>query len=252
MQIITPIIIYWASGFVAELTFFYMGIEVEVNLSLWVTTLGATISLFFLIPLYRANRMKATLYQNQLKKYIGQIGLLGICACIFGNGCIYYLSFVQNTWESTKEVIYSSPLWQQLLCVGIIIPVAEELVFRGLSYEAMKKKIPLRSAMICSALLFGLFHGNLAQGIYGFLLGFLLVWLQEHFRGVWAPILMHSVANISSILISRGTQLIKWEQSDIVIVLQLVVSGFGIMILVKKMREERNKHEVVINRNPLL
>jgi len=50
-------------------------------------------------------------------------------------------------------------------------------------------------AVIISALMFGLYHGNLVQGIYAFIMGCLLALVYEWTGSFAAPVLFHMIAN---------------------------------------------------------
>ena len=54
----------------------------------------------------------------------------------------------------------------QLICMGIIVPVAEELMFRGLVFKRFREKSTFFSAALLSSLIFGLMNGNLLQILY--------------------------------------------------------------------------------------
>ncbi len=89
-----------------------------------------------------------------------------------------------------------------IILYGIVSPLAEETLFRGLLYNRMKQHFPKMWAMIMSALFFGLYHGNLVQGLYAFILGMLMVWLYEMYGKWYVPVLFHGIVNISSWLLA--------------------------------------------------
>ncbi len=100
--------------------------------------------------------------------------------------------------EATR-LIYNPPLWRQVLCAGFLIPVTEELVFRGTGYEALRERWPWPAAAAITGALFGLYHTNPVQGIYAFLVSFLLVWCRERCGGLWAAVTVHIAANLAAI-----------------------------------------------------
>ena len=59
------------------------------------------------------------------------------------------------------------------------------------------------SAIVISALLFGLYHGNLSQGIYGFFMGIVLAGAMEQYKTVTAPLLIHVGVNAAALLLER-------------------------------------------------
>ena len=88
-----------------------------------------------------------------------------------------------------------------LLCVIIFIPIFEEILFRGLIFNELKKTINLVLSIIIQALIFGVFHGNLVQGVYTFILGVILSVLYIWLDSIWAPIICHVTYNFMGTLI---------------------------------------------------
>lgn len=112
-------------------------------------------------------------------------------------------------YEAATEGVYACSLISQILGSILVASFFEELVMRGLLYRRLRAglsqsddpKAGLRASLIWGAVLFGLFHGNLVQGIYAFLMGLFFVCVYEKKRGLWAPVLAHACANASSILL---------------------------------------------------
>jgi membrane protease YdiL (CAAX protease family) len=82
-----------------------------------------------------------------------------------------------------------------------VIPICEELVYRGLIYMRMRQYLNVNMSILVSALIFGLVHGNPVQGIYGFLVGILFAYVYEQYGSLKAPILAHVSANMLSLLL---------------------------------------------------
>lgn len=101
------------------------------------------------------------------------------------------------SYGETAQAQYGVAFVIGLLLYGVLSPVAEEAVFRGLIYNRMKRCFGIFLGMTVSALLFGCYHGNLVQGIYGTFLGLMIAWVYEKYDSFAAPVLFHSVANIS-------------------------------------------------------
>lgn len=135
--------------------------------------------------------------------------LLGAASCIGGNSLIELsgLSKLSTSYEIVAELLYSSSLGIELLVIGLVVPIAEELVFRGLVFNRLKEILSPVWAILLSALAFGVFHGNLVQGIYAFLLGLFLAYSCERYKTVLAPIILHSSANIVSVILTETTVL---------------------------------------------
>ena len=97
------------------------------------------------------------------------------------------------------ESIGLYPLPLQLLLAGLIAPAAEELLFRRLLLRRLRP-YGERFALVASALCFGLFHGNLNQFFYAFLLGLVLAELALSTGCLWQAVLLHALVNLFSIL----------------------------------------------------
>lgn len=84
------------------------------------------------------------------------------------------------------------------VAVGILVPIAEEVVFRGAILRTLLQLFARRSAWIAivvSALLFGLAHGNMAQFPHAFLMGLLLGWMFVRTGSIVPGIVLHWVNN---------------------------------------------------------
>lgn len=81
-----------------------------------------------------------------------------------------------------------------ILCMGILPAFIEEAVFRGLILQGLRK-YGNWFAIIASALLFMLVHGNIQQTIYQFAFGILAGYLVIKTGSLWISIIIHAVNN---------------------------------------------------------
>lgn len=84
------------------------------------------------------------------------------------------------------------------LAIALFAPVSEELVYRGLVYRRIRDYLGVNAAIVMSALIFGLVHGNVVQFIFAFLIGLALAAVYERYRTIWAPIAAHMAVNLFS------------------------------------------------------
>lgn len=84
-----------------------------------------------------------------------------------------------------------------LILYGMVSPLAEEALFRGVIYNRLRRFLGAFAGIAVSALFFGLFHGNLVQGVYGTVMGILLACVYERQGSFFAPILFHAAANLA-------------------------------------------------------
>lgn len=104
---------------------------------------------------------------------------------------------VSEQYQQVAEVQFALPLWLGCVFYGILSPVVEEIVFRGISYNALKRFVAEKAAILWSALLFGAFHGNVVQMTYASIMGVVLSLVYQKYQNLLAPILLHGAANVA-------------------------------------------------------
>ncbi|MBQ4536070.1 MAG: HAD hydrolase-like protein [Lachnospiraceae bacterium] len=133
--------------------------------------------------------------------------LMGIVAVGGVIGLNVLLELLQITQKSAsyQAVVadqYAAHFVVGILCYGLIAPIAEELLFRGVIYGYMRRFMNLQLAIVFSSALFGFYHMNLVQGVYAFILGCLIAYSYEYFGNFIAPVVMHVIANVLSYCLS--------------------------------------------------
>ena len=128
-----------------------------------------------------------------------------------------------KAYQEAAASLYAPPLWQQILYSGILIPIIEEMVFRGGIYRLMRRRVPFLWSALISAMLFGIYHGNLVQFIYAGICGFMLAYLYEKYRYIAVPIVAHMLMNIVVCLMSAFGGFV-WLMDHMVRVV-LIISG---------------------------
>ena len=93
------------------------------------------------------------------------------------------------------------PLPFLILTVGIIGPIAEELLFRGLIFDRLDRYLGSRPAIFISALIFGAVHLNMVQFIYASIIGILFAYFYSRYRNIWIPIIAHITVNMAGVVL---------------------------------------------------
>ena len=105
------------------------------------------------------------------------------------------------------------------LVVGMLVPVAEELVFRGAVLRVLLNVFARRShwiAIAISAVVFGIIHMNLAQGFHATLIGLLLGWMYYRTRSVFPGIVLHWINNtVAYVMFNIQPQLADGQLIDL-------------------------------------
>lgn len=79
--------------------------------------------------------------------------------------------------------------------LAIVVPIAEELLFRGIVMGELLKVMPGWLAVTCQAILFSLFHLNFIQSLYVLIPGIILGLSYYLTKSIYVPILVHMVYN---------------------------------------------------------
>ena len=132
------------------------------------------------------------------------IVLLGIVLSLGFNFWFAVTGFLQSseTYNQVAARQFSLSLWRAVVLYGIWSPLVEELIFRGICYGILRKYLPKMAAVFGSALIFGLYHGNSVQFVYGTVMGIVMALLYEKYQTLIAPILFHSAANTAIYIVT--------------------------------------------------
>ena len=107
--------------------------------------------------------------------------------------------FPQDIVDAITTPSFEGPILLLLLCVGILVPFAEEIIFRH-GIHSIIARSNLTAAYIISSLVFGFAHGNLIQFLYTALLGFAMALLFTNTDNIWYPFIMHISFNSLTVL----------------------------------------------------
>ena len=125
------------------------------------------------------------------------------------------------------------PLALYVTCVG---PLAEELFFRGMILPRMTC-FGQKMALVFSALLFALYHVNLYQFFYAFGLGLLLGTLYLKTGSIRMGYVLHAAINLLGGVLPPLLLNLSLEAVAVFGLIMLVLSGFGVMFLLRFKRE---------------
>ena len=134
---------------------------------------------------------------------------------------------LQEQYAGLMDTLGSDSVFM-MVCVCLLAPIGEELIFRGLSLRIFRKAIPWQAAVIAQALLFGIYHMNLVQGVYATLLGLILGYTAYRYGSVLPGMLLHIVINSSS----YGLNFILPASIEDSLPGQIVAGGIGMVVAI--------------------
>lgn len=223
LYVLFPIIVYYLAG---DLTDSVLWIVLDLSLSgastetlEFLTRLSGTlqgliyaIGLIISILIFRKAAKEEITHAFESEEHpkhlsVLQILLLLVIALVTSVGLNILMSVTgftssSETYQEIQNAQYSVNFASGLFIYGVCSPLVEEIMFRGLIYNRMKRIFPLTVSIVISSLLFGLFHGNIVQGVYATLMGAVMVLCYEKFKSFWAPIIVHVTANLGVYIIS--------------------------------------------------
>ncbi|MCI7738373.1 MAG: lysostaphin resistance A-like protein [Lachnospiraceae bacterium] len=218
------------------LMIFGAGSKLLMQSSVWATGAAGVIVIPIAILLIRMdnnrrNPLLAKIHHLSLSNILWMIGLGASLAYVvnFLMAVLHIFELFPSYSEQTSKVLMSNRFWVTFLCGALIGPIAEEFVFRGLIFQRLKDYFRCPVAIVVSGLLFGIFHGNMAQFLYASVLGIIFAWFMEYFHTLEAPILLHISANAWSFALSYFGQ--DWFKVGNGI-LMLAVIGVQILIVI--------------------
>lgn len=191
-----------------------------LNASTLIEGVAALITIPIMLWFFHSDRVKerkrGVIPNRKAPLWKYTVGLLMALALSLGlNNLILIgnLSEMSESYQATMEAFYSSPLVVQIVVLAVLVPMSEELVFRGLLFKRLRERATYMQAALYSAVVFGLMHVNMVQMLYGFILGMMLAYLYEKYGSVKAPIAAHMAMNLLSVLATEY-KLLDWLMED--------------------------------------
>lgn len=188
----------------------------------WVIIIAAAISLPFFYLFYRRRRgeLHAFISVRSLTPLsIPVLVVFALCVNVLIELLLSLISQLHifsnffDRYNNLAGLFTSGSFIMSLIAIGIVGPLFEEILFRGLVFGELRKISKVQGAIFLQALLFGIYHMDVIQGTYAFLIGILLGFVYYRSNSIIAPMIIHICINSSSILMSyllSQSQYEKW------------------------------------------
>lgn len=220
----------WANFFLIAVSFYLIGFPLAYCMMKKIPT--------------AVSQEKKRLTLRQLVEY----GLISYAVMILLNFLTtFLLSFIElfkteSIVNPVQQVILTGSPWLSLLCIVVLSPIIEELLFRKILLDRVRiygDKV----AIIFTAIAFGFYHGNLSQLFYAVGLGIILAYIVLKTNQLKYSIGIHMFVNamgslILPMLIGDGSDLLRAQIASVVVVILIT---FGTILIIKN----RKKVELV-------
>jgi len=191
-----------------EMATFVQSIVANTDLLLFISAVGMCVWIVVFGILYNKSRKSEGKALFEGKLTVNRVLIL----CLMGIGLQFFINSILGSlikvaptlMESYAKVVKTLGMGNSLtslLFVGFIAPIGEELVFRGITMNYLQKHLSFVAVNIVQAVFFGLYHLNVVQGIYAFVLGLILGWIVKKYGSIREAILLHMAVNLSGCLV---------------------------------------------------
>ena len=226
------------------------GLAILLGVAVIGKPVGNEIQAFFGEIRARTKKIRAEQEKDKSKKITDYVILcvIAFSAAVGINLLFDLIGFTGSStaYTQTSQMQYDVSFVIGLALYGVISPFAEEAVFRGLIYNRMKRCFNYGIALIVSSLLFGCYHGNVVQAVYGTLLGLLIAIIYELYQSFAAPVLFHSIANVSIFAFTYHNNLSRMQLPAQIIVSAgtLLAAGIGMIYIIKRYKNEEKTDDL--------
>ena len=200
---------------------------------------------------FKANNIKFNLniYQCLIIVVIGIVLMYGFSPLT--NYIQYVLSLIGFKNASFNFLDFSNVgmLIFNIIVVGFLPAVFEELMFRGIVFNGLKKD-GIKKAIVFTGLMFAIMHLSIHQTVYQFVLGMLLCYLVYETGSIVSSMLLHFFNNAFILVLSffQTSEEVAWAPSNIfdhilpfVYAIGSLAIVFALIILLKKVSKKENK-----------
>ncbi len=175
-------------------------------------------SLVILPFLYRFYRQEALPQSGGAgRKLLPAAVLVGGCFAVAWNNLLgmVHIADYSTSYGQVEQTFYTGRLALELAALCVVIPLVEELLYRGIVFGRARAWLGGTAAAVLSAVIFGAVHMNLVQFVYAAVFGLLLAYLAER-GGVGCAAAAHMTANLTSVLRAETGALAFLEQGTAV------------------------------------
>jgi len=166
----------------------------------------------------------------------------GYAAQLFVDGILtlvkpYFKELFEDYGKLVDSITGVNSSWVLLFAVIVVAPIGEELVFRGVIQNYGLKNFAPALAIGLQALIFGLYHGNIIQGIYAFFMGAVLGFVAHKTGTILTSIVLHISVNASLLLVPESLYEGTGKTVATTIVAGAVFAGM-IWLVVRKRKQD--------------
>lgn len=161
---------------------------------------------------------------------IGLIGLINITVFLMMYLGKFFPQIVasRDVYNKASEELMKGNMMLSVLAITIFAPISEELMLRGTLFTENERLLPYKWAIVLNGIVFGVFHFNLFQGVYALIGGIVICAVYFYTESIYASILLHTINNSLSLLVSFNEKLL----AKYAVVFSIVIFACTILMFV--------------------
>lgn len=173
--------------------------------------------------------------ESVVKTLIGTVAAQGLAMLWFGilgvlSETSTYVQELIGNYEELMGLIVSDDVspWLIILSTVILVPICEELVYRGVVLGELRPLVGDDWAIFISSVVFGLVHANLVQSVYAFLLGWVIAVIYLKSGSMIMSIASHVLFNF----LGGALPIFLGEESPAVLYLRIAQMAFCVLLVI--------------------
>lgn len=167
------------------------------NLPLYAIAMPLSLLVFRNVPRLATKRFDMS-PGTFIKLFVAIVPIMYIGAII---GNLVSAPFSGDDQDTLESALANTDYFSLFLLTCVCAPIFEEWIFRKEIIDRTRK-YGEKTAIVVSALCFGLFHGNVRQFFYAFGLGLIFGYMYVRTSKLWYSMLMHALVNLNGGVIS--------------------------------------------------
>lgn len=132
----------------------------------------------------------------------------------------------------TENVFDRYPFYIVLIGIGIVVPIIEEMIYRGFILSHYEKAFTVGTAIILQSIMFSVSHMSLVQGVFVLPLAIVSALAVHKTNSVFNGIWIHMTFNISTLWVAyMNMDVTSIGQLGVLFVAGLIMIHFGVRLL---------------------
>ena len=172
-------------------------------------------------------------FMESITLFLGAFGitiLWVILISFLSESSPFYKELLETHDSTLGNLVGTESLMFSIITIAIIVPITEELFFRGLIYGRLRQAMRPIVAILISSIVFGIFHGNVVQGVYAFLIGCTLALVYEKTDSLILSIFGHGLINA----IGMGLPSLELDKLRLVLTIVGCIAIIPSVIIIRK------------------